>query len=113
MISTLLRKGEERRKTSIYFIGRIFDKQSFNKDIEKKGSMHRRRINTEEEGKVVAAVWEDRTEWIQFLATPAILHQDDLKKKVNSSYASNCPGVIRPVLPIVLVQNSSRSKELN
>ena len=75
--------------------------------------MHRRRINTEEEGKVVAAVWEDRTELIQFLATPAILHQDDLKKKVNSSYASNCPGVIRPVLPIVLVQNSSRSKELN
>ena len=50
---------------------------------------------------------------IQFLATPAILHQDDLKKKVNSSYASNCPGVIRPVLPIVLVQNSSRGKELN
>ena len=36
---------------------------------------HRRRINTEEKAKVVAAVWG--TELIQFLAALAILHQDD------------------------------------
>ena len=37
---------------------------------------HRRRIKTEEKAKVVAAVW--RTQFIQFLAALAILHQDDL-----------------------------------
>ena len=36
---------------------------------------HRRRINTEEKAKVVAAAW--RTELIQFLAALAILHHDD------------------------------------
>ena len=50
---------------------------------------HRRRINTEEKAKVVAAAW--RTELIQFLAALAILHQDDQKK-------------IHPILHIVLVQ---------
>ena len=42
---------------------------------------HRRRIYREEEAKVVAAVW--RTEFIQFLATLAVLHQDDKKKRMN------------------------------
>ena len=39
---------------------------------------HRRRIKTEEKVKVVAAVWG--TEFIQFLAAIAILHQADMKK---------------------------------
>ena len=42
---------------------------------------HRRRINTEEKATVVAAVWG--TECIQFLAALAILHQDELKKRMN------------------------------
>ena len=42
---------------------------------------HRRRINTEQQARVVAAVWG--TELIQFLATLAILHKDDLKKRMN------------------------------
>ena len=46
---------------------------------------HRRRIKTEEKAKVVAAVWG--TELIQLLGTLAILHTDDLKKEMNSSYS--------------------------
>ena len=42
---------------------------------------HRRRIHTKEKAKVVAASWE--TEFIQFLAALAILHQDDLKNMMN------------------------------
>ena len=42
---------------------------------------HRRRINTEDKAKVVAAVWG--TEVTKFLATLAICHQDDLKKRIN------------------------------
>ena len=37
---------------------------------------HRRRIQTEEKKKVVAAAWG--AEFIQFLAALAILHQNDL-----------------------------------
>ena len=40
---------------------------------------HRRRIYTEEQ--VVAAIWG--TEFIQFLATLAVVHQDDKKKGIN------------------------------
>ena len=58
--------------------------------------MLKRRINTEEKANVVAAVWG--TEFIQFLAAQATFHQDDLKnmmnctqdnlkKKMNSSYS--------------------------
>ena len=39
--------------------------------------------STEELANVVAAVW--RTELIQFIVTLSILHQDDLKKGMNSS----------------------------
>ena len=39
--------------------------------------------------KVVAAVWG--TEFIQFLAALLILHQDNLKNRINSSYSSNQP----------------------
>ena len=42
---------------------------------------HRRRIKTEEKAKVVAAAWG--AELIEFLAALAILHQDDLKNRVN------------------------------
>ena len=52
---------------------------------------HRRRINTEENAKVVAAVWG--TEFIKFLAALAVLFK----------YS----GEIHPILSIVLVQNSS------
>ena len=34
--------------------------------------MHRKRMKTEANAKVVASVWE--TEFIQFLAAPAIVH---------------------------------------
>ena len=47
---------------------------------------------TEEKAKVVAAVWG--TECIPFLAVLAVLHQDDMKKRMNSSYFSNCPGAM-------------------
>ena len=49
---------------------------------------HRRRINTEEKAKVVAAVWG--TEFIQFLALGRIKEKDELhlKKSTNSSYSS-------------------------
>ena len=61
-----------------------------------------RRIYTEEKAKVVAAVWG--IECIQFLAALAVLHQDytyeekgelhqdDKKKRINSSCYSNRPG---------------------
>ena len=39
---------------------------------------HRKRINTEEKAKVVAAAWG--TDLLQFLAALAFLHLDDLKK---------------------------------
>ena len=42
---------------------------------------YKKRINTEEKAKVVAAVWG--TERIQFLAALAVLHWDDLKKRMN------------------------------
>ena len=44
----------------------------------------------EQEAKVVAAVWG--TEFIQFLATIAILHQDDSKKRMNSFCSTYLPG---------------------
>ena len=49
-------------------------------DRRKVGSNHRRRINTEENIVVTAA---SGPELIQFLATLAILRQDDLKKRIN------------------------------
>ena len=62
------------------------------------------RLQKEEKAKVVAAVWG--MELIQFLAPLAILHQDDLKKGMNSSYSSYRPGAIHPILQIILIQNS-------
>ena len=47
----------------------------------KEGCMGRKKLTTEEKAKVVAAVWG--TELIQFLAALAILHQDDLKIRMN------------------------------
>ena len=66
------------------------------------GAHRRRRIKTEEKAKVVAVVWG--TEVIQFLASLAILHHDDLKKKMNSTYSSQRPGASHPILHIALVQ---------
>ena len=47
---------------------------------------HSRRIKTEEKAKVVAAAWG--AELIQFLAALAVLHQDDLKKRINKIKAA-------------------------
>ena len=63
----------------------------------------RRRINTEEKAKVVPVIWG--TELIQFIAALAILHQDDLKKGINSAFSSYRPGAIYAILHIVLLQN--------
>ena len=42
---------------------------------------HRRRIDTQEKPNVGATVWG--TEFIQLLAMLPILHQDDMKKRMN------------------------------
>ena len=44
---------------------------------------YRGKIYTEDKAKVVAAFWG--TEFIQFLAELAVLHQDDMKKRMNLS----------------------------
>ena len=51
---------------------------------------------------MVAAVWG--TEFIQLLAALAILHQDDLKTWIDSSYSSYHSGPIHPMFHIILVQ---------
>ena len=51
------------------------------------------------------------TDMIQFLVALAILHQDDLKKGLNSSYSSYRPGVIHPIF-ISSWCNSSYSSNL-
>ena len=61
----------------------------------------RRKINTEEKAKVVAAVWETELIQFQFLA---IWHQNDLRKSKNSCYSSYRLGAIHPILHIDLVQ---------
>ena len=54
---------------------------------------HRRRINTEETAKVVAAVWE--TEFICYsFAEQTIYTRTILKNRINSSFSSNHPGAI-------------------
>ena len=45
------------------------------------GFEFRRRIKKEEKAKVVAAIWG--TEIIKFLAALAVLHEDDLKNRMN------------------------------
>ena len=57
----------------------------------------RRRIKTEEEAKVVTVFWG--TKFRHFLAARAILYQDDLKNRMNSSFSSYNPGVCRPFFP--------------
>ena len=65
---------------------------------------HRRRINTEEKAKVVAAIWG--TECMQFLVALAVFHQVDLKNRMNLSFSSYHPSAIHPFLHVILVQNS-------
>ena len=48
------------------------------------------RIKKEEKAKIVANVWGP--ELIQFIAGLSTLHLDDLKKGMNSSCSSYCPG---------------------
>ena len=58
---------------------------------------HRRRIKTYKKANVVAAVGGGG-EFSQFLATLAILYQDDMKKGMNLSNSSYRPAAIRPFL---------------
>ena len=60
------------------------------------GVGHGRRINTEEMAKFVAAVWG--TEFIQFLAAHAILHQDEWKNRMNGTRMIWKGGWIHPIL---------------
>ena len=71
-----------------------------------------RSIKTEEKAKVRAAALRG-TKLSQLLAALAILHQDDLKKGMNSSYSSYCSSAIHPIHQIVLVQNSWSGKEMH
>ena len=64
---------------------------------------HRRMMKKEEKAKVVAAVLGG-AEWINFFAALAILHLNDLKKGMKSSYYSDRSGAIHSILHIVLVQ---------
>ena len=74
-------------------------------------SICRRRIYkyTEEKAKVVAAVFG--REFIKFLAALAILHKDNLKNRMNSSFSSYHPGLIHSFLRIILVQNFSAARD--
>ena len=63
----------------------------------------RRKINTEERAKVVAAVWG--TGFIQFLAALAVFSRTILKNRMNSSFASNHFGAIHLILQIVAVHH--------
>ena len=47
--------------------------------------IHRRRMEREAKAKVVASVWG--TEFIQFLAAPAVLPRSIWKKRLNSSFS--------------------------
>ena len=67
---------------------------------------HLRRIYTEEKAKVVTAVWG--TEFIQVLATLAILHPNEFKNSMNSSFSSCPPGAIHPFLHIILSPKEQR-----
>ena len=58
----------------------------------------RRRINTKEKSKVVAAVGGQNL--FNFLHYRTVL-----KNRMNSSFSSNHPGAIYPILQIVIVQN--------
>ena len=55
--------------------------------LKHEGMTHLRRIKTEERAKVVAAA--SGAELINFFAMLAILHQDDMKNRMNSSPSSN------------------------
>ena len=70
---------------------------------------HRIRIYTEEKAKAVAGVWG--TKCIQFLVALAILHQDNLKNRMNSSFSSYHSGAIHPFPHIILV--SEKLVQLN
>ena len=50
-------------------------------------TQHRRRMGTEEKAKVVASVWG--TEFVQFLATLAVLPRSMWKNRMNSTFSFN------------------------
>ena len=76
-------------------------------------SLHRRRIKTEEKATVVTAVWGDIICSIPCHASYFFCTRTILKNKMTSSFSSNHPGAVHPILKIVLVQNSWRGKKLN
>ena len=61
---------------------------------------HRRRIQTEEKAKVVAAFWGT-----EFLAALAVFHLDSNTILDAFIISSHHPGAIHPILPFVRVQN--------
>ena len=69
---------------------------------------HRRFIKTEEKAKVVASVWGE--ECIQFLTALAILPRTIMKNRLNSSFFSNHPGAIHPIIQIVQCKTASTAR---
>ena len=69
---------------------------------------HRRRINTEEKSKVVAAIWGAQIASVcchaSYLGLWHKCDKDDSRKRMNSFYYSNRPGASHPILQIFLVQ---------
>ena len=59
------------------------------------GVNHRKRINTRRKAKVVTAFWGQSL--FNSLAPLALMHQYNLKKRMNSSFSSYHPCVINPV----------------
>ena len=77
---------------SVWFVERYFSNKEHSDGIN-----HRRRINTEEKAKVIAAVWEAA---FKFLVALAILPGEILKNRMYSIHLffSNHPGAIDPFL---------------
>ena len=74
---------------------------------------HRRRRKTRERAKVVAAVWGIQNLLTSFDALATVFcTRTIMKNRMNSSFSSKQPEAIHPILQIVLLQNSSREKEL-
>ena len=61
---------------------------------------YRKRMYTEVKAKIVAAAWGTE-----------LLHQDNLKNRMNSPFSSYDPGAIHPFLHIILVKNTAEAQQ--
>ena len=75
---------EDARRTAIHSMYKQQYNSLYSSILHTRMLWHRRRIYAEEKAKVVAGVW--RTDFIPFLAALAILQQDNLKNRINSSF---------------------------